>query len=249
MYHKILVITDNKLITQRVDQVFDHSHFEDVKWAFAISPASDLNEFKGLVSRDFFVADLRNDAVVEKIISTYDLVISIHCKQLFPPKMVNSVKCINVHPGYNPLNRGWYPQVFAIINNWEVGATIHEINEQLDHGNIIVREFVKKEMFDNSEDLYNRIVDKEIELFEKNIASIVSGTYSTFAPENNGNLFLKKDFDALREIDLNRGATYGEVIRHLLAMTHGEFKNAYARDPETGTKYYFTLTVTPESNK
>ena len=70
------------------------------------------------------------------------LIISLHCKQLFPKGLISTVKCINVHPGLNPHNRGWYPQVFSIINKRPLGATIHEIDEELDHGDVIAQKEV-----------------------------------------------------------------------------------------------------------
>ena len=47
---------------------------------------------------------------VSNITKNYNLVMSIHCKQLFPTELVNNVRCVNVHPGLNPYNRGWFPQ-------------------------------------------------------------------------------------------------------------------------------------------
>jgi methionyl-tRNA formyltransferase len=85
-----------------------------------------------------------------EIIDSFDLVIFVHCFQLFPKTMVNAVRCVNIHPGYNPINRGWYPQVFAIVNDLPIGATIHEMDEKLDNGPIIVRELVEKYARDTS---------------------------------------------------------------------------------------------------
>ncbi len=95
--------------------------------------------------------------------SKYKLVISAHCKKIFPPKLVNSFRCINIHPGLNPYNRGYYPQAFSLINKLPVGATIHEIDEKLDHGPIIFQEEVVIESIDTSFSLYNKIIKKEIE--------------------------------------------------------------------------------------
>ncbi|MDE4969880.1 formyl transferase, partial [Francisella tularensis subsp. holarctica] len=38
------------------------------------------------------------------LIGKYDLGFSCHSKQLFTTKLVNSVLCINIHPGLNPYN-------------------------------------------------------------------------------------------------------------------------------------------------
>ncbi len=70
----------------------------------------------------------------------YILFISLHCKQIFPQRLTDNYRCINIHPGYNPYNRGWFPQVFSILNKNTAGVTIHEIDQELDHGPIIYQE-------------------------------------------------------------------------------------------------------------
>lgn len=246
MYNRILIITDNLFICKQVDEIFNGIHYEKIRWSFAVSPASKLEEFKAAVPREFFYVNMKDANQVEDIISQFDLVISIHCKQLFPANLVNSVKCINVHPGYNPINRGWFPQVFSIIHNLPIGATIHEIDEKLDHGKIIDRAFVEKEEFEDSLSLYEKIVELEIELFRKNLPNILEGSFTSIFPENEGNVFLKKDFEALCKIDLDEKATYREVIERLLALTHGEFRNAWIEDEKTGKKRYITIKLDSE---
>ena len=157
--------------------------------------------------------------------------------------LISKLKCINIHPGYNPYNRGWYPQVFSIIHNLPIGATIHEIDEKLDHGAIIDREIVEKYSYDTSETLYNRILTKEIELLEKNIESIIFNTYQVIIPESEGNLSLKKDFNDLLELDLDESTTVRKVIDKLRALTHGNYNNAYFIDDITGQKIYIGVTL------
>ncbi|MCK9561190.1 MAG: dTDP-4-amino-4,6-dideoxyglucose formyltransferase [Bacteroidales bacterium] len=181
------------------------------------------------------------------LIEKFNLIFSIHCKQIFPKELVERVRCINVHPGYNPINRGWYPQVFSIINNLETGATIHEMDAELDHGNIIARKKIAIKSWDTSLSLYNKIVEAELELLEKHITSIVEKTYTTITPESEGNVYLKKDFNALRHIDLQKTASYKQVINHLRALTHGDFKNAYFVDSETNKKVFVKIILEAEN--
>lgn len=170
---------------------------------------------------------------------SYDLVLSLHCKQLFPVELISTVKCINIHPGLNPYNRGWFPQVFSIINKLPAGATIHEIDEQLDHGHIIAQRPVHIESYDTSLTAYEKILDAEIELLRAHINTIVEGTYKSAAPHTEGNLNLKKDFNALCKIDLDKKASYREVIDHLRALSHGDYKNAFYE--ENGRRVYLSV--------
>lgn len=244
MFKKILFITDNLSFFQRIEEFLKANLDKDITYTFATSPFS-VEMFKEHLHA-LKVYDLRNAGDVEEIISSFDLVISVHCKQLFPSQLVKSVKCINIHPGYNPINRGWYPQVFAIIEDLQIGATIHEIDEYLDHGPIIDRMLVEKHPWDTSLSLYNRVVDAEMALFKNNFKAIVQNTYTTVTPETEGNLYLKKDFNHLCRLDLAQKVTLKEAIDKLRALTHGSFKNAYFIDEKTGQKVHVQLILTPE---
>jgi dTDP-4-amino-4,6-dideoxyglucose formyltransferase len=241
---EILIVSDNPDIAKRCeDEVWKHVASSDVKLTFTCSPFSKVSDFN--LKNSLHSIDLRKDENVQILIEKYDLIISIHCKQLFPPKLVNNVRCINVHPGYNPINRGWYPQVFAIIHGLDIGATIHEIDELLDHGKIIAREKVQKHSYDTSFTIYNRVVDKEIELLKSHINEIIDNNYELIVPENKGNLFLKKDFNNLCKLDLDEQLTMREAIDRLRALTHGVYKNAYFED-ETEHKVYVSIDLTNE---
>lgn len=243
MYNKILIVSDNLSLCKEVKNLFVK---RNISVDFSCSPFSDAASFEKELKEKISVFNLKNIDDINKIIQTYDLVISIHCKQIFPEQLVNNVKCINVHPGYNPINRGWYPQVFAIINNNKIGATIHEIDNLLDHGPIIDRDFVNAHIYDTSGTLYNKILKLEIELLDKNLDNILENNYKTIIPENAGNLYLKKDFNNLCHIDLNEEGRFIDFINRLRALTHFEFKNAYFIDPETKEKVYISLNITNE---
>lgn len=205
---KILVVSDNAFIKQEVVKIFKNK-----KIKFDLFDSSFLK--------------FSNDLFVDYLISEYTLIISAHCKKIFPKKLVESVRCVNLHPGYNPYNRGWYPQVFSLINKLPFGATIHEMNEELDSGDIIVQEQIKINDNDNSLSLYNKVIKKEMTLFEDNFDKIIEGNYKKIKPSNKGNLNLKSDFEKLCQINLNHNGTMGEHIDLLRSLSHGDFKNAY----------------------
>jgi methionyl-tRNA formyltransferase len=236
MNKSIAVLTDNKYLAKEFERII--LSVESIeKSNFYVSPYSDITDFDIIGIKTLDIKD-EDDAAF--IIGNYDLVFSIHSKQMFPPAVVNNVKCINVHPGYNPINRGWYPQVFAIINKTLVGSTIHEMDEELDNGLIIAQRIVEQKSTDTSLSLYNRIVESEIALLEENIQKIIKGDYEGKQASEKGRLFLKKDFNMLKEIDLEKKVTYREAIDTFRALTHGTYSNAYFRD-EDNTKVYITI--------
>lgn len=248
MIMNVLIISDNVYICRKFYEIIQNKRIENCLFFFSISPFSNKELFAISEGIEVLTYDFKNQEDVDYIKRNYNLIFSAHCKQIFPNDLVNSVKCVNVHPGYNPINRGWYPQVFSLINKLPIGATIHEIDEQLDHGDIIARAFVEKTSFDTSESLYNKIIAKELELFDQNIESIICNNYKVTKPEFEGDLFLKKDFNNLLEIDLEEKVSVGDFIDRMRALTHGDFDNAYFIDPISGKKVFIGITLKLENN-
>jgi len=221
-----------KLLDDNSNYIFDY--------AFSFNNKAFIDKFHGVD----WIRPLKVKDEIDFLTDEYDMIISLHCKQIVPAVIVNRVKCINVHPGLNPYNRGWFPQVFSILNSYPCGATIHEIDEHLDHGPIICQKEVTIEMWDTSLTAYNKILDAEIHLLEKNIENILSQNYDTFI-KGEGNLNLKKDFDNLCKIDLDDKDTFKNHINKLRALTHGNYANAYFVD-DLGNKVYLKLELRKE---
>ncbi|MGL1889341.1 MAG: dTDP-4-amino-4,6-dideoxyglucose formyltransferase [Reichenbachiella sp.] len=233
---KIAIITDNEYLFTAMKDIATSPIYSDTTFRYYCSPTSPL------------LHELSSINVKEKVdylINNFQLIISLHCKQLFPKELVKKIRCVNVHPGYNPYNRGWYPQVFSIINNLPIGATIHEIDDQLDHGKIITQEIVKQEEDDTSLSLYNRVQTKEIELLKKNLRDIIDKNYESFHPEKEGNINLKKDFNKIKEIDLSHRGTFSEHLAMIRALSHGDFKNAFFYN-ENRERIYIKLSLEKE---
>lgn len=237
----ILVISDNQYLLERFDELLLTKDLYNLyQWDFACSATNiALQESDILLTEELMIVDVKKEW--QELANNYDLIFSLHCKQMFPPELVESVKCINIHPGYNPYNRGWYPQVFSILNKKKSGATIHEIDKELDHGPIITQKEVIIEKWDTSLSAYDKIIETELELLEEHLENIIVGNYSTFKPDEEGNLNLKKDFNTLCEIDLKKSVTFDEAIDFFRAMTHGTYKNAWFHDPKTGKRVYVSI--------
>jgi methionyl-tRNA formyltransferase len=239
--NKVLVVIDNIFQYEKIKKIVlskNLQDFFDFRHSIVKSAIWDHIDFQ---NKKDSIIDVNN--CIEYIVKNYYLVLSVHCFQFFPKELVTRVKCINVHPGYNPINRGWYPQVFSIIYNLPIGATIHEMDEKLDNGPIIDRKFVEKYLWDTSITIYNRVLDAEIELFEKNFDAIISNSYDKIIPENRGNMFRKSDFMKLCEIDLEQVGTFKSFYDKLRALSHGEYKNAYFIDDETQKKVFIKIDI------
>jgi len=182
----------------------------------------------------------------QKLLKTVRALISLHCRQIFPPEVVRGIRCINFHPGFNPHNRGWFPHVFSMINGQPAGITIHEMDEAVDHGPIIHREAIAIAPDEVSADVYRRIIEREKFLFDQWIGRLILGDYETQQPERGGNYQSKQDFESLKEMHLEAKSTVGEVLNYLRAMTFPGYKNAYFRDQASGGRYYVSIQIEPE---
>lgn len=241
---KVLVISDNPVLCNGLIAMLPKVGVERNLFTLKCSKGSEATMSEGLGS---VVSRIKVKEEWQEVVENFDLVISLHCKQLFPKELVEAVRCINVHPGLNPYNRGWFPQVFAIMNGLPHGATIHEIDAELDHGPIIAQQKVAIKADDTSLTVYERVQEAELKLLEENLAAILNNSYTTTQPEMEGNLNLIKDYRALLELDLSESVTMGQAIDRLRALTHGDYKNAYFLDANTGERIYVTINLHRES--
>lgn len=178
----------------------------------------------------------------KRIGQEYSLVFSLHCKQIFPEELVLATKCYNLHPGLNPFNRGWYPQVFSIINKLPLGATLHEMDAQVDNGGIIDQESVAIDACDTSFTAYDKVQSAEIRILERSLEKILTQQYTLFE-HGTGNYNSMNDYKQLLKLDLDKSMTVREVLDLLRALTHPPFKNAYFIDPDTQTKCYVEIRI------
>ena len=84
MFKNILVVTDNEYLAQQFKMILDsYSHVFN-SYHFGISPFSNLDKFKESLDRDISIMNMKDPEVVSHIVENFDIVFSVHCKQLFP---------------------------------------------------------------------------------------------------------------------------------------------------------------------
>ncbi|MBM3170500.1 MAG: dTDP-4-amino-4,6-dideoxyglucose formyltransferase [Bacteroidetes bacterium] len=220
----LLVLTDNlQMLGEFRTRAVHHRH---THFHYAFSPENEQAE--EFIRRGCFPLNVHKD--LEQILRDYTKVLSIHSKQVFPAKLVNTLPCYNLHPGLNPYNRGWSPQVFSILNKLPLGATLHEMVEKVDAGPIIDQIEVKVESWDTSETAYAKVIAAECQLLDIHLGSILNSSYSARAPHKKGNFNTLSSFQALMPLDLNETATFGACIDRLRALSHPPYWNAYFID-------------------
>lgn len=235
----IFFVTDNKIWFYFLD---DWRKKNSVETSIFCSPAgADLfiDEIgRGLISS----VDVKLES--RELKENFDIGFSCHCKQIFPKDLVEGTPCFNFHPGFNPENRGWFPQVFSIINSRPVGATLHKMDCEIDHGPIIERTRVEVNEWDTSKSVYDRVLNEEFKLFEKWIDKILTGDYEETELSSVGNYNSITDFKSLCEIDLEKKVTFKEAIDYLRAMTFDGYDNAYFKAADR--KIYVSINIKVE---
>lgn len=163
---------------------------------------------------------------IDRIISNYDLIFSL-CSQIFPKKLVESVRCINFHFGILPGACGVAPITFSIINNIKPGVTIHLMDEKIDNGDIIYKEIVETSCMDTFKDLEIKCQNKLINILNEHITDLIYQRYKTEETKEKRKYFSLNDFKKICKIDLNEKITARKIIDKLRALEFGDGNKAY----------------------
>lgn len=111
-----------------------------------------------------------------------DLVCLAGYMRLLSPGFVQafSGRILNIHPSLLPAFPGLDAQTQAFDYGVQVtGCTVHFVDEQLDHGVIILQRAVPVEAGDDPHALAHRILEQEHVAYTEAIARVLSGKYET----------------------------------------------------------------------
>jgi methionyl-tRNA formyltransferase len=94
--------------------------------------------------------------------------LSVHYQRIVPDAMLEGYEGLwNLHPGFLPWGRGFYPVFWALWEGSPAGATLHEITSQLDAGPIVEQLEVPVLAQDTGGSLHARVQAAERALFER----------------------------------------------------------------------------------
>jgi phosphoribosylglycinamide formyltransferase 1 len=113
-----------------------------------------------------------------------DLIILAGYMKKLPPEVIGKYRnrIVNVHPGLLPAfgGKGMYgSRVHQAVIDYGAkisGITIHLVDEEYDHGPIILQESIKVDSFDDAHSLAERILKVEHANYWKAIEAIAQGT-------------------------------------------------------------------------
>ena len=121
---------------------------------------------------------------------------SVHYPVIFKSEIISKYRKIyNLHPGYLPWGRGYYPIFWALWEETHAGATLHEINTGIDEGSIVAQTQVEYYPIDTGCSLFERVRQAEKDLFLEYYPKIVNGQDIPAYPQPElGSYHTKKEF-------------------------------------------------------
>jgi len=145
---------------------------------------------------------------------------SIHYPRVFSPRfLVRYRKMYNLHPGYLPWGRGYYPVFWALWERVPAGATLHEITASIDGGPIVAQERVAYSAADTGGVLHGCVREAEHRLFLQYWPRVAAGESLPSVPQaGTGTYHSKREFFELQKNAAWDSMSGPELVRLLRAM-------------------------------
>lgn len=135
--------------------------------------------FQWLREREPLVYKLTNKLTAEMAEQMQpSFVVSFNYRHLISEDVLEILKdrIINLHTSLLPYNRGSAPNFFSFLENTPKGVTIHQMEKELDTGDILCRrEMVFDEVRETFESTYNKLLAEIMRLFRENWEDIKTG--------------------------------------------------------------------------
>lgn len=143
---------------------------------------------------------LKSQGVELSSMEECDVFISVLYDKLIPEDYIKSRRCYNFHPGILPWYRGSGAYSWAIINGeFETGVTLHEIDKDIDHGDVIEIERFHISAKDTAETLFTKAEKVIFSMFKEWFVSLVNGNYES-TQQIGGHVYLRKDLEKQKDL-------------------------------------------------
>lgn len=172
----------------------------------------------------------------------FDHLLSVYYPNVLSKDLLNHSKkdAINLHQAELPRYQGSNVFSHSILNArkdnyWKHGTTLHFMEEEVDTGDVIDREFVEITEGDTARSLYEKTREKSIQLFRECLPKIVSGEiYEMRTPQSSFEgpqyFYYKSSLDGEKKIPLEQltSSENGlEIYDKIRALDFPPFKPAY----------------------
>lgn len=138
----------------------------------------------------------------------FDLFIVASYGKIIPQSILDipKHKTLNVHPSLLPKLRGPSPIISAVLNENETGVTIMRIDEEMDHGPIVLQQKIDMEWPPYAEDLEKISGETGGEMLVKIIPDWINGKIKEVEQDHSKATYCKKVEKVDGEIDLSNKA-------------------------------------------
>jgi len=182
-------------------------------WALGNAPASRIAQ---VITTDTEIASRAQDLGIRVEVGNANRTVSncapvglsIHYPRILRRDLLKRyLRVYNLHPGYLPWGRGYYPVFWAMWEGHPAGATLHQISEGIDEGPIVAQTQVAYTSADTGYSLFCRVRDAEKTLFSSYWDRIVHGEeLPTFPQSPGGSYHAKGEF-----FELKRGSSWQKL--------------------------------------
>jgi methionyl-tRNA formyltransferase len=175
---------------------------EDINYIVVCNPDKEVIK-KFLCNNGVEYCDIEDFSVknIENI--KFDWLLNLWGGYIFKKDILSLVNhSLNIHPSYLPYGRGRDPVVWAIRDEAPAGVTLHEINEEVDGGDIWFQEEVPYSLPIMGGKLYENVVSTCISVFKKNWPKIRNLNFKK-NPQNAINFVTRKRKDLIQDRVIN----------------------------------------------
>lgn len=183
-----------------------------LSYVFLVIPSIGCFSVKNVIKKhglkEHITTSINSNEFVEYIQEDkIDLILSIASSQILKKDLLNAPSrgSINYHTALLPKYRGRQPLFWALLNGEkEIGISVHEMDEKLDNGPIIVQKMINVRASDSLHSLYIKTLKAGPELLIAAIEKIGRGdrdriendpdqaTYNSFPTREDARLFKKR---------------------------------------------------------
>lgn len=174
-----------------------------------------------------------------------DIIYSVQHHELLKREHIQKAKhiAVNLHLAPLPEYRGCNQFSFAIMDEAkEFGATIHQIDTRIDHGDVLFEHRFSIPEHCWVKDLYELTFNAAVKLFHESISALIKGDYtkisqSELCKKRKENLHFRNEINELKQIDLSQPAE--DIEKAIRATYMPGFEPPYALI--SGKKVYFEV--------
>lgn len=166
------------------------------------------------------------------------------------PKSIISLPtkaCLNCHPSYLPFSRGRHYYFWNFVDEVPAGASIHIVDEKIDHGPICFQNTFETSWEDNAYSMVRKSRDCLVALYKEHLDEIRSLTFTQHPNDTkNGKIHFAKELLEKSKIDLKR--TY--KAKELLNIIRGcaGFPKNWAYFNDDGIEYEVSVEIRKKSD-